>query len=145
MSRRRARAVEFCRGRAPTLKVSWSFDYEEIFGDDDFYCGDDDCRVRQVVDVHAQLNSAEDGLRRSRCRGVLIMTKFLAMMIFIAAMIGGCGELPTCTRSEILMGTVVTLKAQGKNSQAAVDESFNKIFEPEKNISLEKFYRRIKG
>ena len=61
--------------------------------------------------MYAQLNSAEDELRRSRCRGVLIMKKFLAMMIFIAAMmIGRCGELPTCTRSEILMGTVVTLK-----------------------------------
>ncbi|MBQ9498167.1 MAG: FAD:protein FMN transferase [Selenomonadaceae bacterium] len=40
-------------------------------------------------------------------------------------------------RTEILMGTVVTLKAQGKNSRAAVDESFRELFELEKNFSAD--------
>lgn len=52
-------------------------------------------------------------------------------------MIGGCGEPPTCTRSEILMGTVVTLKATGSDSQAAVNESFSRIAELEQNISAD--------
>lgn len=40
----------------------------------------------------------------------------------------------TCERSEIKMGTVITLKATGFNAQAAVEESFAKISELEKNI-----------
>ena len=60
------------------------------------------------------------------------MKKFL-LIICAAIFISGCGS-ENFERSEILMGTVVTLKAEGKNSQAAVDESFNRIFELEKNI-----------
>jgi len=40
----------------------------------------------------------------------------------------------TYERTEILMGTVVTLKADGFNAQAAVDESFARIAELEENI-----------
>ena len=59
------------------------------------------------------------------------------MIFFAAMMIGGCSEPPTCTRSEILMGTVVTLKATGFNSQAAVNESFSRIAELEQNIFVD--------
>ena len=52
-------------------------------------------------------------------------------------MIAGCGTPITFERSEISMGTVITIKAEGKNSQAAVEESFNKIAELEKNISAD--------
>ena len=35
------------------------------------------------------------------------------------------------------MGTVVTLKAEGKNSRAAVEESFERLVELEKNIFVD--------
>ncbi|MBR4642916.1 MAG: FAD:protein FMN transferase [Selenomonadaceae bacterium] len=63
------------------------------------------------------------------------MKKFL-LIIFAAILISGCTS-EKFERSEILMGTVVTLKAEGKNSQAAVDEGFDKIFELEKNILVD--------
>ena len=63
------------------------------------------------------------------------MKKFL-LIICAAIFISGCTP-ENFERSEILMGTVVTLKAEGKNSQVAVDESFNKIFELEKNILVD--------
>ena len=61
------------------------------------------------------------------------MKKFFTLMIFVMAVCGGCG-VTICERSEIFMGTVVTLKAEGRNAQAAVDESFARIAELEKNI-----------
>ena len=61
------------------------------------------------------------------------MKKFLAIIFMTAILISGCGA-ANYERSEILMGTIVTLKAEGKNSQAAVEESFNRIAELEKNI-----------
>ncbi len=61
------------------------------------------------------------------------MKKFLAIIFMTAILISGCGA-ANYERSEILMGTVVTLKAEGKNSQAAVDESFKAVAELEKNI-----------
>ena len=64
------------------------------------------------------------------------MKKFLPLMIFIALLISGCG-VERYERSEIAMGTVITLKATGSNAQAAVDASFDKIFELEKNISVD--------
>ena len=65
------------------------------------------------------------------------MKKFLSLMIFVTtALIGGCG-VTTCERSEIAMGTVVTLKATGSDAQAAVEESFARIVELEKNISVD--------
>lgn len=65
------------------------------------------------------------------------MKNFLLPLIFVTcAVIGGCGA-STCERSEIFMGTVVTLKATGHDAQAAVDESFARIAELEKNISVD--------
>ena len=62
------------------------------------------------------------------------MKKFLSLIIFMTVILfGGCG-MTTCERSEIKMGTVITLKATGSNAQAAVEESFAKISELEKNI-----------
>jgi len=58
------------------------------------------------------------------------------MIIFIALLISGCG-VEHYERTEILMGTVVTLKADGKNSRAAIDAGFDKIFELEKNIMVD--------
>ena len=66
------------------------------------------------------------------------MKKFFVMIIFLSViLISGCTSPKNFERSEILMGTVVTLKAEGKNSQAAVDESFNRIAELEKNILVD--------
>ena len=65
------------------------------------------------------------------------MRKFLSLLILVTvALIGGCG-VTTCERSEIAMGTVITLKATGSNAQAAVEESFTRIAELEKNISAD--------
>ena len=66
------------------------------------------------------------------------MKTFLAVLL-IAIFICGCGkEIPThYERTEKVMGTLVTLKAQGKNSQAAVDESFDEIFALVENIKID--------
>ena len=65
------------------------------------------------------------------------MKTFLSLMIFVTtALFYGCG-VTTCERSEIAMGTVVTLKATGSNAQATVEESFARIAELEKNISAD--------
>ena len=61
------------------------------------------------------------------------MKNFLATIFITAILITGCGA-ERYERSEVLMGTLITLKAEGKNSQAAVDESFQAIAELEKNI-----------
>lgn len=61
------------------------------------------------------------------------MKKFLAI-ICATLLITSCSAPSSCERSEILMGTVVTLKAQGGDAQAAVDESFAQIAELEENI-----------
>lgn len=60
--------------------------------------------------------------------------KIFWLIIFAALVIGGCGAPSTYQRTEILMGTVVTLKADDSRAQAAVDESFARIAELEKNI-----------
>ncbi|MBR0289727.1 MAG: FAD:protein FMN transferase [Selenomonadaceae bacterium] len=64
------------------------------------------------------------------------MKKFL-LIIFLSLLFSGCTSPKNFERSEILMGTVVTLKAEGKNSQVAVEESFNRIAELEKNIFVD--------
>lgn len=65
------------------------------------------------------------------------MKKFLSLMIFMTVtLFSGCG-VTTCERSEIAMGTVITLKATGSNAQAAIEESFARIAELEKNISAD--------
>lgn len=64
------------------------------------------------------------------------MKKFLAVIICAAMLIVGCGS-QHYERTEKVMGTLVTLKAQGQNSQAAVDESFEKIFALVENIKAD--------
>ena len=65
------------------------------------------------------------------------MRKFLSLMIFVTVALScGCG-VTTCERSGIAMGTVITLKAVGSDAQAAVEESFARIAELEKNISAD--------
>ena len=64
------------------------------------------------------------------------MKKFLAVIICAAILISGCGN-EHYERTEKVMGTLVTLKAQGQNSQAAVDESFEKIFALVENIKAD--------
>lgn len=59
------------------------------------------------------------------------------LIICAALLLAGCGASSTCERAEILMGTVVTLKAEGLNAQAAVDESFYRIAELEENIRVD--------
>ena len=62
------------------------------------------------------------------------MKKFLLAIIFVTcALISGCNS-STCERSEILMGTVVTLKAEGWNAKTVIDESFVQISKLEENI-----------
>ena len=62
------------------------------------------------------------------------MKKFLLAIIFVTcALISGCNS-STCERSEILMGTVVTLKAEGWNAKTVIDESFVQIAKLEENI-----------
>lgn len=62
------------------------------------------------------------------------MKKFLSLIILVTVgLFGGCG-VTTCERSEILMETVITLKVTGSDAQAAIDESFTRIAELEKNI-----------
>ena len=65
------------------------------------------------------------------------MRKFLALsLILLITLINGCKNPKTehYERSEKVMGTIVTLKADGVNAKAAVDESFDKIFELVENI-----------
>ena len=54
---------------------------------------------------------------------------FITAMIFAVFFICGCGGEKNFERTENLMGTAVTLKAEGKDSKIAIDESFEKIFE----------------
>lgn len=66
------------------------------------------------------------------------MKKILAAMLILAAFfICGCGEQNSFERTENLMGTAVTLKATGKNSKVAVDESFEKIFELVEKVKVD--------
>ncbi len=64
------------------------------------------------------------------------MKKIFAVTIILAALfVCGCGDGEKhFERSEKIMGTVVTLKADGKNSEKAVNESFEKIFAFVENI-----------
>ena len=68
------------------------------------------------------------------------MKTFLAVLL-TAIFICGCGKEVEQTnhyeRTEKVMGTLVTLKAQGKNSRAAVDESFDEIFALVENIQAD--------
>ncbi|MBR1805587.1 MAG: FAD:protein FMN transferase [Selenomonadaceae bacterium] len=64
------------------------------------------------------------------------MKNFFTLMILLTTvLLTGCTS--TVERTEIFMGTVVTLKANGLNAQAAVDESFHAIAELERNISAD--------
>ena len=60
----------------------------------------------------------------------------LLSLILFPLSLAGCGA-SSYERSEILMGTLITIKAVGNNSQAAVDESFRAIAELEKNILID--------
>ena len=65
------------------------------------------------------------------------MKNFLALsLILLITLISGCNEpkVEHYERSEKIMGTIVTLKAEGMNAKVAVDESFDKIFELVENI-----------
>lgn len=64
---------------------------------------------------------------------------FAAMILLTAIFICGCGDekISHFERTEKVMGTLVTLKADGKNPQAAVDESFEKIFELVDNVKTD--------
>ena len=68
------------------------------------------------------------------------MKTFLAVLL-TAIFICGCGsqveQANHYERTEKVMGTLVTLKAQGKNSRAAVDESFDEIFALVENIKVD--------
>ena len=59
------------------------------------------------------------------------MKKFFTALFLMAVLfLFGCGnENFSYERTEKVMGTLVTLKATGKNAKIAVDESFEKIFE----------------
>ena len=57
----------------------------------------------------------------------------ILLLLALIMTVAGCAQI-TCERSEILMGTVVTLQAQGGDAQLAVDESFKQIAELEENI-----------
>ena len=65
--------------------------------------------------------------------------KILLAVLMTAIFISGCGNESSThyERTEKIMGTLVTLKAQGKNSQVAVDESFDKIFALVDNIQAD--------
>ncbi len=54
----------------------------------------------------------------------------ILLLLALVMTIAGCAQI-SCERSEILMGTVVTLQAEGGDAQLAVDESFKQIAEPE--------------
>ena len=63
------------------------------------------------------------------------MKIFLAVLLTATFICGCSNNIPAhYERTEKVMGTLVTLKAQGKNSRAAVDESFDEIFALIKNI-----------
>ena len=65
---------------------------------------------------------------------------FTAILVLTVIFICGCSkdveQANHYERTEKMMGTLVTLKAQGKNSQAAVDESFNELFKLVENVNL---------
>ncbi len=71
------------------------------------------------------------------------MKKFIVVIFMLTAIfICGCGnekfsEPEHYERTEKVMGTLVTLKAQGKNSKVAVDESFNEIFALVENVKVD--------
>ena len=61
---------------------------------------------------------------------------FVLPLILFLILIGGCTQtkFEHYERTEKIMGTLVTLKAEGINAKVAVDESFEKIFELTENI-----------
>ena len=71
------------------------------------------------------------------------MKKFIVVIFMLTAIfICGCdnekfSEPEHYERTEKVMGTLVTLKAQGKNSKVAVDESFNEIFALVENVKVD--------
>lgn len=56
------------------------------------------------------------------------MRIFAAIFICATLLTGGCGDSNSYERSENLMGTIVTLKAEGNSARTAIDESFDAIF-----------------
>lgn len=62
------------------------------------------------------------------------MKFFIVIQIFLTALIFGCHSEENFKRSEILMGTVVSLEATGKNSERAINESFVRLKELEEKI-----------
>ena len=64
------------------------------------------------------------------------MRKLALSLILLIILINGCtnSKIEHYERSEKVMGTIVTLKADGVNAKTAVDESFDKIFELVENI-----------
>ena len=66
------------------------------------------------------------------------MKIFLAVLLTAIFICGCSNNIPAhYERTEKVMGTLVTLKAQGKNSRAAVDESFDEIFALIENIQTD--------
>ena len=69
--------------------------------------------------------------------------KYILAVIFLSMIICGCGQSKDepkafdYERSEKIMGTLVTLKANGAESKVAVDESFDKIFALVENIKVD--------
>ena len=65
-----------------------------------------------------------------------VMTLAILPLAILSLIISGCGN-QHYERTEKVMGTRVTLKAQGENAQAAVDESFAEIFTLVENIKAD--------
>ena len=62
---------------------------------------------------------------------------FTVLLILTALFIFGCKEPVTYERTEKIMGTVVTLKAEGNDAKIAVDESFTKIFQFVESVKID--------
>ena len=63
---------------------------------------------------------------------------FTVAIIFAIVLISACGkENFHYERTEEIFGTPITIKAEGRNSRVAVDESFEKIFELVENIKTD--------
>ena len=60
----------------------------------------------------------------------------LSLVLCPLSLLTGCGD-ENYERSEKMMGTLVTLKASGGNSKAAVDKSFDELFKLVENVKVD--------